>query len=113
MPGYKIPNTFKIIDAVAITAGTPVVIWTPASGKIVRLLGYILSLSAVAALEFQDSGAGGTIIFKSGLLVTGLLIPISQPDLGEGVVLALADNTLNLDVTANATISGTVWGTEE
>ena len=37
------PDTFKIIDAVAITAGTPATVWTPASGKKVRLLGWALS----------------------------------------------------------------------
>ena len=49
-------DTFKIIDAVAIVAGTPAVVWTPAAGKTVRLLGWVLSSSAGAALEFQDSG---------------------------------------------------------
>ncbi|MCH9047158.1 MAG: hypothetical protein IIA40_13770 [SAR324 cluster bacterium] len=35
------------------------------------------------------------------------------PHLGEGLVLAAADNTLNLDVTASATVSGMVFGVEE
>ena len=35
------------------------------------------------------------------------------PRLGDGVVMEAADNTLELDVTANATVSGMVFGVEE
>ena len=105
------PDTFKMIDAVAITAGTPATVWTPASGKKVRLLGWFLSTSAVAALEFQDSGAAGTVIVQTLLLAAAGTH--DGPHLGEGVDLAAVDNTLNLDVTANATVSGMVFGVEE
>ena len=105
------PDTFKIVDAVAITAGTPATVWTPASGKKVRLLGWVLSSSAAAALEFQDSGSAGTVRLQTPLLaVAGVH---NSPPLGEGYVLAAADNTLNLDVTANATVPGMVFGVEE
>ena len=51
------PNTFKMIDAVAIVAGTPTVVWTPASGKKVRLLGcFILSI-----LETKRDGKSGRV----------------------------------------------------
>ena len=104
-------DTFKVIDAVAITAGTPATVWTPASGKKVRLLGWVLSSSAAAALEFQDSGSAGTVRLQTPLLaVAGLH---DSPPLGEGYLLAAADNTLNLDVTATATVSGMVFGIEE
>jgi hypothetical protein len=105
------PDTFKVIDAVAITAGTPVTVWTPASGKSVRLLGWALSSSAAAALEFQDSAAVGTVIAQSPLLAAAGIH--DAPRLGEGVVLAAADNTLELDVTASSTVSGMVFGIEE
>ena len=104
------PDTFRMIDTVAITAGTPATVWTPASGKKVRLLGWFLSSSAAAALELQDSGAAGTVIAQTPLLATAGIH--DAPHLGEGVVLAAADNTLNLDVTANATVSGMVFGVE-
>ena len=103
--------TFKVVDAVAITAGTPATVWTPASGKKVRLLGWFLSSSAAAALELQDSGAAGTVIAQTPLLAAAGIH--DAPHLGEGVVLAAADNTLGLDVTANATVSGMVFGVEE
>ena len=105
------PDTFKMIDAVAITAGTPATVWTPASGKKVRLLGWFLSSSAAAALEFQDSAAAGTVVAQTPLLAAAGVH--DTPHLGEGVVLAAADNTLELDVTANATVSGMVFGVEE
>tara|TARA_B100000315_G_scaffold259169_1_gene313978 strand:+ start:880 stop:1494 length:615 start_codon:yes stop_codon:yes gene_type:complete len=105
------PDTFKVIDAVAITAGTPATVWTPASGKKVRLLGWCLSASAGAALEFQDSGSAGTVIAQTPLLAAAGTH--DAPPLGAGVLLAAADNTLDLDVTATATVSGMVFGVEE
>jgi len=105
------PDTFKVIDAVAITAGTPATVWTPASGKQVRLLGWALSSTASAALEFQDSGAAGTVIAQSPLLAAAGIH--DAPRLGEGILLAAADNTLKLDVTGNSTVSGMVFGVEE
>lgn len=105
------PATFKMVDAVAIVAGTPAVVWTPAAGKKVRLLGWFLSSSAAAALEFQDSGAAGTVIGQTPLLAAAGVH--NAESIGEGKVLAAADNTLKLDVTANATVSGMVFGVEE
>jgi len=103
--------TFKVIDAVAITAGTPVTVWTPASDKTVRLLGWSLSSTAGAALEFQDSAAAGTVISQSPLLAAAGVH--SLQDIGEGVALTAADNTLELDVTVTSTVSGMVFGVEE
>ena len=101
-----------MIDAVTITAGTPVTVWTAAdttNGRI-RLLGWRLSASAAASLEFQDSNAAGTVIAQSPLLaIAGIDV---CEDIGDGLLLT-AGKTLDLDVTATATISGMVWGTEE
>ncbi len=105
------PDTFKVIDAVAVTAWTPATVWTPASGKKVRLLGWFLSSSVAAALEFQDSGAPGTVISQTPLLAAAGVHDATR--LGEGLILAAADNTLDLDVTANSTVSGMVFGIEE
>ena len=105
------PGTFKVIDAVAITAGTPATVWTPASGKTVRLLGWYLSTSAVAAMEFQDSAAAGTVIAQTPLMPNTWVH--NAPSIGAGLALAAADNTLELDVTANSTISGMVFKVEE
>jgi len=103
-------NVFKMIDAVAITAGTPAAVWTANGDLRIRLLGWSLSASAAAALEFQDEAAAGTVIAQTPLLAIAEVH--NSPDLGDGVLLG-AGQDLDLDVTANATISGMVWGVEE
>jgi hypothetical protein len=103
-------DVFKVINANAITAGTEEVIWTATGDRRIRLLGWSLSVSAAAALEFQDGATSGTVIAQSPLLaIAGIH---DSPDLGDGVLLATGSD-LKLDVTADATVSGTVWGVEE
>ncbi len=104
-------SIFKMIDANAITAGTEETIWTPQSGSRIRLLGWSLSSSAAAALEFQDSAASGTVIAQTPLLAAAGIH--DSPDLGDGILLSAADGVLKLDVTAGSTVSGMVWGIEE
>jgi len=104
-------TTFKMIDANAITAGTEETVWTPQSGSKIRLLGWCLSSSANAAIEFQDSAASGTVIAQTPLLAAAGVH--NSPDLGDGIVLSAADGVLKLDVTGNSTVSGMVWGIEE
>ena len=47
---------FKRIPATAITAGTPLAVWTPTSGKKFRLMGYTLgsTIAAAQAATFQS-----------------------------------------------------------
>lgn len=101
---------FVIVAAVAITAATGATIWTPASGKKFRLMGYSFSASAAASLIFGDNVVG-TVIFRGPLLAAAGID--SQYNLGNGFLSAAANNVLKLDVSANATVTGTVWGTEE
>jgi hypothetical protein len=107
----RTPTIYKMIDAVAVTAGTGATVWTPASGKKFRLMGWSLSVSAAAALEFHDN-AVGTVVLQSPLLATAGLHE-SRGELGNGFLSGTADNVLKLDVTADAAVSGMVWGTEE
>ncbi len=74
------PTVTKKISAVAIVAGTPATVWTPASGK-----------TPVIAINGSDV----------------------RERLGDGILSATADNPLKLDVSANSTVSGYVFGTEE
>ncbi len=62
-------------------------------------------------MEFQDSAAAGTVIAQTPLMPVGWVH--NGAKMGSGVALAAADNTLELDVTANSTISGMVFGVEE
>ncbi len=52
------PFVFKPIKAVAITAGTPVAVWTPASGKRFRLLGFCVVPTVAASVLFEDATGG-------------------------------------------------------
>jgi len=98
--------TFKRINAVAVTAGTP------AAGSRFRVMGFNLGVSVAAASVFFVEGAGPT--------ATGIATPVmaingttTVPRLGAGYVSAAVDNALKIDVTASATVTGCVWGVEE
>ena len=104
-------STFKMIAANAITAGTEETVWTPQSGSRIRLLGWSLSSSAAAALEFLDSAASGSVIAQTPLLAAAGIH--DSPDLGDGILLSAADGVLKMDVTSGSTVSGMVWGIEE
>jgi hypothetical protein len=106
-----VPDVFKIINANAIVAGTEEIVWTPASGKTIRLLGWRLSSSAAAAIHFQDSATSGAIIAQTPVLAAAGID--DREYLGRGVVLTTPGNTLKLDVSANSTISGMLFGVEE
>ena len=101
---------FKMINANTITAGAAEAVWAGTAGKRIRLLGWCLSTSVAAALEFQDSGTAGTVIAQTPLLATAGVH--NSPNLGDGVLLA-AGSDLDLDVTSSSAVSGMVWGVEE
>ena len=103
-------DIYKMIDANAITAASTEVVWTPASGKTVILMGWCLSSSANAAIEFVDSSATTTVIAQTPLLAAAGVHTIEN--LGDGLKLSAGDGTLNIDVTADSTVSGMVWGRE-
>lgn len=104
---------FKPVNGVAIVAGTPAVVWTPTAGKKFRLVGWHLGATVAAA----------SVIFKEGVAhaATGIqtpVLPLAGPSdsvdlLGGGYLSVAADNTLQVDVSVNSTITGMVWGYEE
>lgn len=104
---------FKTINGVAIVAGTPASVWTPATGKKFRLVGYHLGATVAAASVIFKEGAGHAAINLQTPVLTLSGPPDSLDLLGGGILSAVANNDLQLDVTANATITGTVWGYEE
>jgi len=111
------PNTFRPFNAQAVptTGGTsPINIWTPASGKKFRLMGYWFSTTAAAGLVLHDlasAGSGGLLNIPSPIAAAGG--EIKSPPLGNGVISAVANNKLWIDATAATTLTGFVWGTEE
>ena len=104
----RTPSVFKTVAAVAVTAGTPVAGWTPASGKKFRLMGYALSLSVAGAVIMKDAT---TELIRTALMLAG--DGHESPPMGNGILSAAANQVLNLDVTATGTVSGFLFGTEE
>lgn len=114
----RAPDIFKPMPAsglswpLGVVAGTGVTVWTPASGKKFRLMGFEISVSAAAALYFCDN-AVGTVIWRTGILQANARISFGPADLGNGILSSAADNVLKVDASANVDITGTVWGVEE
>src|SRR5207302_1415802 len=107
----RTPSVFKDITATAITAGTPLSIWTPAGGKKFRLMGWSISADAACSLIFKYGGAPTTMFRTEKLAANG--ISQSAPNFGNGSMPGAANDVLKLDVTANATVSGYCFGAEE
>jgi len=109
--GMRSPDVFKTIKAVAIVAGTPVAIWTPAAGKKFRLMGYALSVTVGASVILEDATGAGNEFLRSP--VAGANAVSLSPPLGNGYLSTTANNVLFADVSASATVSGFVYGVEE
>lgn len=106
----RVANVFKDIPATSVTAGTPVAVWTPASGKRVRLMGWALSSTVNTSIIFKY-GVSNTTIFRTPLIPANS--HIISPNLGNGVLVPNANDVLKLDVVSSATVAGFVYGMEE
>ena len=102
------PLVFKNVAAVAVTAGTPVTVWTPASGKRFRLLGFMVSLSVAGSVIFKDAT---NEFIRTPLLAAG--VGLASPPMFGGYPSALQNNVLAIDVSASGNVSGFVFGQEE
>ena len=103
----RVATIFKPQDAVAINPAAA--LWTPASGKKFRLMGYHLTASVAGNILLKD-GAAGTVIavVPSGAGGSGVFV-----SLGNGKLSATANNVLEALGPAASTASGIVFGTEE
>lgn len=106
----RLASTFIDIPSVAVVAGTPATVWTPASGKKFRLMGWALSLSVAGSIIFKW-GAANTIIIRTPALAAAGVHSFDQ--LGNGAMPGAANDALKVDVTANGNVAGFVFGTEE
>lgn len=109
----RVPNVVKNVAAVAVTAGTPVSIWTPATGKSFRLMGYHLSSTAAGSTIFKDGTSGGSAAEFMRTPIQAINTGTPSPPLGNGYLSAAPNNQLWLDVTASGTLHGFVVGIEE
>jgi hypothetical protein len=105
----RAPGKFVSINAASIAAETP--IWTPASGRKFRLMGYVLESGTIGGNVLLKDGTGGATI---------LVIPfgaangvIQGPPMGNGILSAAINNALTATGTATQTLSGYVFGCEE
>lgn len=103
-------RTANVFTTVALNAGTSeTTIWTPASGKKFRLLGFLLTCGAASTLTFKDNTAGTTIFVTRGTTDA----PINTGPMGNGILSASADNVLTVTRGTSCTLSGTLFGCEE
>lgn len=103
-----LPDTFKDLSAVSISSIAT--LWTPASGKTIRLLGGYISVSAAVSVLLEDNAAGaGNFVFRTPVLTANVPFVF---DLGAGRLLSAADRVLKGTASAAATITGTLYGVE-
>ncbi len=105
----RIISKFVQVKAQAVTAGTPVDVYTPTTGKKFRILGYDLGLSVAGSILLEDTT--GVEVLRTGTMAanTGK----SSGPMGEGILSSAANNHLFLDVTASGTINGWIGICEE
>lgn len=102
----RTPTVFKPFSLSSGTAETT--IWTPASGKKFRLMGFVIGAGAATTILFNDN-TGGTLIFTAKV-TTGIALAVN---LGNGILSAAANNVPTVTRGTSGTLDGTVFGTEE
>jgi hypothetical protein len=126
-PRLRTPTTFKTVGT---AANGNTALWTPAAGKKFRLLRYMLTITdnatqaapGTVTVSLFDGAAGATgqvhdvFVPAVGLVNTGSLYSSGWIDLGNGVLSGVANNTLNVNLSAALTAGNVrvmVAGTEE
>lgn len=103
------PGKFVNINGVAISSETT--IWTPASGRKFRVMGYVLTSGTVGGnVVLKDNTAGTTILVLPFGAAAGTIV---SPVMGNGILSAAANNVLTATGAATQTLSGYLFGTEE
>lgn len=100
------------IPATAVTAGTPVPLFTPKSVDKFRLIALDVSLSVAGSVLFKDAT---TEVLRTPLLAAGSGTGYVPLDVGQwdGLLSTAAGNALQLDVSASGSVSGFVIVREE
>lgn len=105
----RLVTKFVQLKAQAVTAGTPVSVYTPTAGKKFRILSYHLSLSVAGSVLLEDTT--GVEVLRTPLLAAG--IGQASPEMGNGYLSTTANNQLFIDVTASGSVSGWIGVEEE
>jgi hypothetical protein len=105
----RTPYKFINLNAVVITSETTV--WTPASGKKFRIMGYSITTGVLAgAITVKDNTAGSTILI---IPQNTIGVVIQSPPMGNGILSAAANNVLTMTGATAETVTGYLFGTEE
>ncbi len=100
----------KFVSANALSIATETTVWTPATGRRFRLMGYQLSSTGAQNIVLKDNTAGSTILVIPGVTVGQLNF---SPPLGNGILSVAPNNVLTANAGGANTISGYFFGTEE
>jgi hypothetical protein len=106
----KIPDKFK--NQVTVAIGSIATVWTPASGKIIRLMGGSISVSAAVSILLEDHTHDGTNNYVLQLPKLLADTPYNF-DLGDGIPLSAVDHLLKATSSAAANLTGYFYGKEE
>jgi hypothetical protein len=102
------PGRFVSVNALSIATETTV--WTPASGRRFRLMGYQLSSTGIQNIVLKDNTAGATILVIPGVTAGQLNF---SPPMGNGILSAAPNNVLTANAGGVNAISGFLFGCEE
>jgi hypothetical protein len=99
-------------DLATVALGSIVSVWTPASGKTVRILGGSISVSAAVSILFEDNAAGaGNYVLRTPKLLADTPYELRLP-VG-GIALSATDHILKATSSGAANCTGVLWGVEE
>jgi len=104
----RIITKFVQIKAQAVTASTPVDVYTPTTGKKFRLLAYDLGLSVAGSVLIEDGT--GTEVLRTG---TRPANGGAYAALGNGILSGAINTHIFIDVTASGTVNGWIGICEE
>lgn len=97
------------VDMNAVSITTIASVWVPSNGKKFRLMGGSFSVSATVSVLFEDQSAGNFVWRTPKLLAD---TPYNF-DLGNGKLSNFTGWILKATSSAAASITGTLYGTEE
>jgi hypothetical protein len=104
----KTPAVWKSVIASGVLAS----VWTPASGKTIRLMGGYVSSAANVSLLFEDNQQNG-FVFRTPVLSADNPFHF---ELGNGVPMSGSNNVLKMTQIPNSPttiVTGTLYGIEE
>lgn len=110
-PPYRSILVTKDIGTIAL--GSITTLWTPATGKKIRVMGLSISSSAAVSVLLEDnSNAAANFIWRTPKLLVDTPYTFDFSPHG-GFLLSAADNVLKGTSSGAANVTGTVWGIEE